>query len=582
MFRRPAIGIALGMLVMITRAVQAQTPPPPIVPWPPDPATIFADGIDWEVVPPPPTATIPPPAIDNENRVIRVYHTVNSWTDYPFPEGITQLYEAIVLPDGRIRVQLDQYRAGIDWTPADAALILDPATRVYAAPPLVCDGMVVQEPDSWGRWIPLQPPGTDRGEFICHTATGEIIDSLPDGDYSWVVSPSPDGRWLVLAGANRDRQIDVFGYEFATEEWITLGVIDLGGDQFGFGDWVGSTKGTLTVDSRVSGPATLFYAFDVTQPGSLQYIFGVWYDDLFSLPDRPGYAAFFAAPHASYQSGTDMQGLECALTIYDAQGVRRHTLAYNCLPVATGFTEYAPTIRIDDTLYYLTTDRENAIISALRRFDLVTETGNAPLWIDEIEAILSVSPDHRYVALLIDDNGVLDKGFRDCCRKRGGWQVLVVDSERHKPVYLSEPMGVYLPQQAVWLDSSTLVIYADNEVRQVKIDEEGDVQLMLIPASLRRIEINESGIEVQSTTRFGSPRRPDEFGRSLSPDRRYALFGSVMVDLLTFERHPILRDDLSPAYIVKLGWSEDCQLQANISSDAHPGQSIVYRLTLPQ
>lgn len=453
----------------------------------------------------------------------------------------------------------------------------------------VCEDHIFKALSGAGRWVVValeawqwgQGNSEDMSEhaFICHLETGEMRDIVPPGYDFWASSCSPDNEWLVLAGdRSGERKYDIFAYHPPDDRWVSLGSLD--DESLGFGEWVSAHQGILAAGSLYAHDweASHYYAFDVTQPNSLTPAFYAWRDDHYFGETPARYVSIMSEKYStSMAGGSGPDHSPCQLVVYDAEGIRRHDLAYECLPMAIDESRYSPFFRHGNTLYYLATASKDATVSELRVFDLDHETGSVQLFTGEIESILSVSPDQRYIVLLMDDNGMLDTPFETCCKERGGWQTAIFDQKWGAVVYRSEPIGVYLPGQVAWMDAHTVLIGAVQELAATRVSEENDYIYEVIPPSIRRITFDETyGTDITITTHFGLLTRfPAIFPLQMSPDRHAVIVETAVIDPLTFEKLPILRDDIPESYRVSLRWAEDGALVTRIDSESNG--MILYR-----
>src|SRR5690606_40758561 len=95
----------------------------------------------------------------------------------------------------------------------------------------------------------------------------------------------------------------------------------------------------------------------------------------------------------------------------------------------------------------------------------------------EFEAVLSVSPDDRYILLAADTRSHLtvpiDHNYFLQDSDGKGLRIVVFDRLLGKLVYFTEPLGVYISNQVFWLDHSTLIIASLPTLSYSRADEDG-------------------------------------------------------------------------------------------------------------
>lgn len=256
-----------------------------------------------------------------------------------------------------------------------------------------------------------------RVVHVCKVETGEILAtlSLTPEEVGYIQHDfnraflSPDKAWLVYAhdvaipGTNGQRVVSA--YRLADGHINLIGTIDLPvglnhPNIKGFGDWLSDTRGTMRIDILGDSVGDNYYVFDVTQPDSLEAVAQGFYENDADAPGRfevvtTGFIAF----------RTTMQGhFDCIFSLYDDQGAYELNLGYDCIGarVLPGGGQY----------FTLQLEVENATTSNLLRFDPHTDERSV-LLSGELEWLVGVSPDGRYVLLMMDDNGQLELAHED-------------------------------------------------------------------------------------------------------------------------------------------------------------------------
>lgn len=557
--------------------VQAQTPEP-LPSTLPDPAEIFNEDVQWSLVEPP-APVVRSVRIDDERQVIQVTDiNTDTQREYPFPPDVSSIYSAVKRPDGLIVVRLN-WEFGSDPQPSDV-LLLDPNTGLYEPAPTVCNGQVLQAEPGQGAWTIAYLDADYERPVLCNSEDGDQRDVLPSGRTDWWISPSPNGNWLILAGDNSQ----VYAYSINDDQVIPLGAVSDGiaDHAASVWDWVSDVQGLLCRpnDDR-TWPGASCFSFDVTQPNSIEYAFSdLRGGNVFRLDNPVRYGSVLSEDYSALITGSQNPNHPpCTLTLYDAAGLRQHELGYECIPIILNREGRSPYYRQGNMLYYLTFDSPDSTVSTLRSYDIEFEAGNNALFYGEIENILSVSPDNRYVVLLLDDNGMLESRWMGpCCFEIQGWQIAILEAATSQIVYHSEPVGVYTADQAIWLDDTTLIISAAQEYELLRATEDGSVLSNRIPASLRRINLD-NGVNVSMIMGSTDHHWPDL--NWLSPGEWHYLLSedNTVLDLRTYEPVPILRNDIPEKYTVRLTWSRNGELEVHVSVGDNSSVTI-YRVRL--
>ncbi len=582
MKRLLALFSGLIVVLLMPAALQAQGPPPV---WPPDPADIFAEGVSWTVYEEEPDP-IPPVSADNDTHVIRVYNTADdTWTTYPYPDNVSLAYDARLLPDGMIRLRLNRE----PWErpfPGDV-ILLNPDTGVYSEPPTVCEGNVLQVPAEAGEWMIPPYDWDDETPVICHSHTGELLSILPEGFYDWGVFPSPDDTQLVLIGkeyVENGRQFRVWAYTLESGQRIELGILGNGylDGWASVCDWFSDTQGLLsTGDSFRDWPGGSYYAFDVTQPDSVTRIARGWYGRTLEVTDLPRLVALYSYEYAVAMFGSrPPEHYPCTLTVHDTRWSATHEVGYECLPIVTDFLLQQLYYKQGSTIYFLTIDEENAAESNLYILDTNNPVPNfGRIFTAEIESILSVSPDGRYVVLLLGTDGVIDIRRIMATGERSDVQLLVLDVQHMDFVYLADTFAPYFEGAVTWLDDRTVVINTRGGRTRLQVDD--DYIPVWIPPTVRRITFGEEGGYQAATISLDdtSPRAWLDV-MSHSPNERYWLLRDQrLFDVMTFETLPVLRDGVANIYTIYMHWNDDDTLRVTVSMPDDRRQRVVYDVT---
>ncbi|MCB9454836.1 MAG: hypothetical protein H6671_02480 [Anaerolineaceae bacterium] len=474
---------------------------------------------------------------------------------------------------------------GVQWEIIEETPIAHVPIGVDEALIPTCGGHATQNGLEYG-WVVGYPEHEDEHVFLCNVLTGEQRDILPAELTEWSEFPSPNKNRILLLAKDWSIGGDyrVYVYSIAENQLMPLGTVSRGIDNaVALCGWVSETKGLLcSADIYRSWPGIGYYAFDITQPDSIEYAFGGWEGGYaFHLDDPVRYISVYSEDFVASITGSRSSEHEpCMLTIYDADNVRHQELGYECIPVVLDEWDSSPYYRLGNTLYYLTIEGENATISSLYSYDVELEAGSNVLFKGEIESVIGVSPDGQYFVLLMDDNGVLDfPWWSPFYPQDRGWQVAVVHRPNGQVVYLSEPIGVFAAGQVVWLDNQTVTIAAQESWENIRTTERGDVTIVQTLPSLRRITFNDdSSVDVVITTRYGGAR--DVRIMDVSSDHRYWLRDDQqIIDLWDFQPVPIFRDGTAESYDTVV-WLEDGDFWVRLRQPDNHSESVLYRVVL--
>jgi hypothetical protein len=477
---------------------------------------------------------------------------------------------------------------GVEWLLIQPEIL--PTVQPTHVLQTVCEGTVVQaEADEDGEWIVAYHDGDPDAPYLCHSKTGETRDTLPEGLDEWRVFPSPNHDYLVMAARDWALYGDfsVFAYHLETNEIIHLGDLGLGAnDLISLCSWVNETGGVLCSGiSSFSHIGESYFAFDVTVADSLVYAFTGWRETILRLENPPRYVSLIGENYASSRgTGRGLNHTPCTLTVLDGEQHFDLEVGYDCIPIILNDSDYAPYYQQGNLIYFLTTESAESTISTLQSYDIQNLNQNQQLFVGEIETIVSVSPDGRYVVLLLDDNGSLDFPWRGliqpCCREVRGYQVVILDNESGELVYRSEPIGVIMADQVVWINERSVVIGARHESDTVRVTEDGFTIGSFIPPSLRRITFNDDmSVNIAIDTGYNGYLPDDLLGVNTSPNNRYWLRGDqTVLDLTNFQPVPILREGVTDNYAVRTTWLENGDLEVWVTTES---QSAWYHVTLP-
>jgi hypothetical protein len=535
-------------------------------PWPPDPKAIFADGVEIvsaDIITRPPMPENTRPVADEESRIVKVYdQDTGIWREYPYPDQVTVLSKTIrVRSDGS--VVFNEYSGYSLPTYRPAMWILNPTTGEFSRAEVVC-GTTARALPNEGEWILLFDP--DSGTHLCFTETGEQSPPLPP-DVGWetfspsaTLSLSPDKKWLALLGymagtSNTSDYSVIYSYEIATKRLNYLGKTDYGEYTF-FEDWVSNTRGTLSNGPPQESLSKDYFTFDVTEPNSLKLVVRGWMYDFYDNPPRYEYVTTKA--FLEWKTGSEVFGhTHCQFTLYDSAGVHDYDLGYDC--------SYARVIRGKDGYFYVRIDSNPSAVSTLVYLDI--RTGSmTDLFTGEIEGIESVSPDGRYIAMVMDTSGQID--VVDYYPEYQDWtgipnaNLAVWDTANRQFVYQVSSLA-----DTYWLKQAVFVI--NNEAGSGQIVNLGSSKPISIPFT------------------FGSV--------DLSPDQQHILIGTSdnngaevysVMDLSTAKARTVIYRKALSGYSMSVEWVSNglitLILRPDLGNRSDPSRSANYTIRIPQ
>lgn len=378
---KPLTLISLFVLVVTFASVQAQDEP---APWPPDPADIFAPGVEVED-----TERFEPPQFDNLSRQIRIFDQELGWREFSYPDQLDSIkYLEAALPEQLVftigKTEAHQVPF-VFWT-------LDIQESRFSRQALFCG--IANLSQRQVKWVAETDYDT-RITRLCNTATGELTDPLPemidypaDGlAYTKKISTSPNGDWVILFTSGSGYH--VYAYEFATGK-----LNDLGGGEGDEGDAVWLDNSHILIKSRYipSQYPVNAYLADATIGNSMHY--------LTSWPP-------FADPY--YDNPPRYEWVEtkedrCILVTLNLETVVRTEYDLDVCSWGIILPDGSGDRLVSEYIF-----QDNLPVSAnLFRFNPYTSERVDLLHNTEMEWHRDVSPDGKYSVVLLDDNGIFD------------------------------------------------------------------------------------------------------------------------------------------------------------------------------
>lgn len=537
------------------------------------PEDLFIDGLEVERVEgETPFATRETlSVIDTETRTLYVRNFPGAlWQQFDYPEG----FETVECLSRRTNATWI-VRSSCDPDTSEAR-ILNPNSGQYTEPETVCWSHIKALPAE-GQWVVVTDPEI-RAAVLCFTEDNNIRHVLPP-EFRWIdITTSPDKQWVVTMGLREfERDPSVYVYNTVEDKMVKLGIVDATvlDPEMSFGQWVSSTRGTILERDRYrTWPQQNLFGFDVTeQSGQIALTDEVVVDKFdLALSGWPQTVNFNLRP-ARYESvitgaqiraaSTPASHVPCQIMIYDETGTQTYQWGYECLPVAvTEGTEvtYSSAYRIGSDYYYLATRGAASVTSTLNTFNADTRDGGYLGLTGEIETILGVSPDKRYIVVLLDDDGKLNLSYEcELCRVSQGMTAAIFDTQTSRIVYASERIGVYEGWQVVWPNEYTVVFYALPIIPDLNVTQEGENTQF--PGSLRSIGLTTDG-HMQVLSDSTLPLLGEFHPRRISEDKRYWLTKRGVFDLVYFTHIDLVRSDLPSGVQVDLYWYDAQTVQA--------------------
>src|SRR5690606_35758099 len=312
--------ILLILFLFVMQSFASAQGTEPAAPWPPDPETIFEEGVQWQEIGLNSTAG-PDARVDWTRPVIQVRDGSGNITrEYDFPSGKDHVHRANFLPDGTIQVVVDwiegwSYR-NIDYSfvPGNV-LLLDPETGLYSEAPTVCDNLAVQTQQGSPQWKAVGFHTEPRQWMVCETETGILLDILPDRFDWWTVLQPAGENWLILAGYDEHSPGDfqIFSYHLEDKVFRILGEMRSNIDNHvSLCDMISDTVGLLCVISNHHYISTAYYSFDLTQSFSVDFAFSGWPDNSFEIDQPLRNGSVFSSEYFSLISGSGIPTPSCS------------------------------------------------------------------------------------------------------------------------------------------------------------------------------------------------------------------------------------------------------------------------------
>jgi hypothetical protein len=383
------------MLLLLPASIHAQDVPL----WPPDPASIFASGVEVlnvEIKAPHPYN---PPSYDNETRIIRAYDEVNRrWQEFPYPNEVENfVYIAQRSPANT--VELNTTLGGrYDNIPLpQGQWLLDTVTGKFSHPELACGEL--RDTAEHGHWV-VQTQDNWETYFLCNTATEERVGSYSRQKYDSmeISTVSPDGKHVILFDVS-----DVYSYAFETDTLIKLGTS--GGTDIQIATWIDNTRVFIytTDQADMSFPWRNYSIADATKADSLDWIEQKIKPDEITTLDNPHRTQWVTRKDSNCFL-TELNWETTEITDYDLDGLCSEG---SIIPDGSNDRLYFEFNWPDDAFNNMGRPAKQPLSSKLVRYNPFTGK-RLDLLKGEVEWVEEVSPDGHYAIVVTDDDGCFE------------------------------------------------------------------------------------------------------------------------------------------------------------------------------
>jgi hypothetical protein len=422
----PALCFSLTVFLTVSTVIAQED-----LPWPPDPNMLFTDAVEvisveevdhvygYELNSLPTCFDHsqyhenlrPTNLAAHHGRSLVIDHDAGKYFIYDEGQYVESYEFPEVLPlPGRVRDTPCRRTDGLIYitrsTSGDEAVFypwfINEADGSIQDPERICGDHLRDLPGE-GQWVTVRAVDQMKPDkTLCFTENGQLSIPVPiDYEYFHALGTSPDDQWAILSGSGSTTCDPLYSFEVATGQLIPLLVR---GRTYTIGnfcsvlEWVSNEQFILYSRYQSSPTIKVLRLGNVTSPNSLEAIMNAdflgSYDEY--IPER--YESLIAYPTGE----TENVGWSCEFRRFNRTTVQLETYPLNDL---CGWTMPSP--GDDDVRYFRVAGQNPKLPSVLAMYNF--ETGErADLYTGEIEDIVGVSPDGRYVILLLDDNGRID------------------------------------------------------------------------------------------------------------------------------------------------------------------------------
>lgn len=394
---RPLISLMLlTVLIVLPVAVKAQESPSP---FPPDPAILFAEGVEVvsvEIEEPP--AYLKPKVETNDSaRIVRVLdEDSGEWREYPYPDEVKTVSSLGIMDDDPNTLRLADYTSYGGVPDPRGLWFLDLTEGTYSQPEIICERQRTAPED--GYWVVYDLAEDDAPPELCNLGTGERIPLDLQVNYfgngnTTTVKLSPDQTKALLMG-----YWAFYVYTFADHKLIKLGDTQTSDVRDGW--WLGND--TVLVYETEQGSMTfpwLYYSLaDANVEDSLHRITTVYKPRYLDSVDNPKRFEWVEYREDGGCNLTQIHEATGQIDSYELDDLCGLGIVLN----ADGDRLYAP-IRYEDSPIGSGFPVSRRIV----RFNPYTGEYHE-LMQGEVEYVMDVSQDGTQAVLVLDDSGLID------------------------------------------------------------------------------------------------------------------------------------------------------------------------------
>lgn len=564
--------LALVLPVIMPVLVHAQD----AAEWPPDPETIFAPSVEVVGV-----KEIDPTNLKNisdgtayinpDTRTVYIYDgDTQTWRTFPFPQDIPQHVEISRRRNDGILVISKQNFPPEPPTDPQTTWLLNPLTGEFFRPDVVCGR--VKDISGEGQWV-IVPREIQAPEYrLCFTETGATTSVLPNqekGTYWTEMGTSPDQDWALLWQTNSR---SLFSYHLPTSILTHLGELDYAPQGFSWVEWQDNTFFLMFISDMPEWSEHSFSIGDVTQPNSFHTVMGnvrvgpAYYDN----PPRYEIIPGINGQEYGWRGGM-LNGPSCILQIYylETRQLEEFDLGELCTPNLFAPDNYY-------VRYFRSVSLDLSQPAVLARYDLHTRK-RTDLLTGEIEDVVSISPDGRYVLLIMDDNGEINVvpdtiGIYLGSKDIGNTYWAIYDVEANKLVYQFVDDLIDLGSS----DSRKITWHTPNVLSVSEFDESGKKIVYWVSLTTTQ-EMRFEGVKAQVLSPGG--RYVAMSVENIQPETETRSCEINLFDLQAWEFSPITNSLNTDCNLLEVNWQNDGLLQ--VTFEVPDANKVQYTVHLP-
>ena len=429
--------------------------------------------------------------VNNLSRTLFYFNPeTRDWQTYDYPSGLDEIpnvaYYIRMRSDGTYLIETSGFWP-FTGDNATTAWIFDPVQGVFSRPSSVCNGWV-QALTGEGQWFILEETGQYR---LCNTETGHRSPTIPSqiDDGACPAQPqkhimvSPEKSYVLLFCGGTE--FEALSYDISEQTFLKLGMsIARLNENVEVVRWLDDATAVIHAYPSWNPPANSYYVADVSQVGGLEFIQADLYDAPYYFDNPPRIEWMpceFARCGVSEENGklsaVDLTGRKVELGFHQYDFLTGKLNTYPALDGVLGMSVSVPDgsgDRIYRHLNYAEDSSSHTAPSAtLIRFNYGTRQQTA-IFSGEIEWIENFSPDGRYLALQMGDDGVIASSDLLAENQAGYFPtgrvaITILDLQTNAPVYHAEG-GIWTQDdwwrgklQLDWIDNHTFLIRGVDE-----------------------------------------------------------------------------------------------------------------------